>query len=245
MKITTDSSTTQSQAGQFPRHSLLVMVRNLLQRIPLKPLDINCLYFLEYVGIPRRDAALGRARCDVRSATTADLEGLAGCQNTPDAFLKRFDSNDHCVIALVDGRIVGYEWFCDKPAHLEERYAYKIEIPRSAIYAYDAYILPEYRLSGIWLKFKMVYLRELMQSLHKRKIITMVDGGNHLSMSTHLRFGFKLVRKVFILKLFGKTFFLEADVRREGLASVRTESFAGTLERDDSEDSWFSKSVAS
>lgn len=245
MKIITNSNATQQQMGQFPRRSLLVTARNLLQRVPFKPLDINCLYFLEYPGIPRQDATLGRARCEVRRATEGDLQGLAKCQNTPDVFLKRFETKDHCVVAVVDGRIVGYEWFCDKPAHLEERYTYRIAIPRYGIYAYDAYILPDYRLSGIWLKFKAVYLRDLMQSLHRRKIITMVDHGNHLSMNTHLRFGFRLVRKVFILKLFGKTFFWEAKAHRDALASPHSAAFAETLDRDDSEEPWFSKSVAS
>ena len=245
MKTATHSRTTQPQAGRFSRRSPLVMVRLLLQRIPLKPVDINCLYFLEYAGVPRRGAAFGRARCEVRSATLADLQGIAKCQDTPDGLLKRFQSNDHCVVAVADGRIVGYEWFCDKPVHLEERYAYKIEIPPSSIYAYDAYILPEYRLSGIWLKFKTIYLRQLMQTLHKRRVITMVDGGNHLSMNTHLRFGFKLVRKVFMVKLFGKTLFLEANVHREKPAFARQGSFARTVERDEPEEPWLSKPVAS
>ena len=244
MHLANNSNRAQQQTWQFAHGSFLAMVRNVLQRIPFKPLDINCLYFLEYAGIPRRSAALGRIRGEVRHATVGDLQGMTKCQDTPDAFLRRFESNDHCVVALVEGRIVGYEWFCEKSIHIEERYAYKIEIPRSAIYAYDAYILPEYRISGIWLKFNTVYLRELMQTLGKRKIITMVDSGNHLSMNTHLRFGFKLVRKVFILKLFGKTFFFETDIHREGLASSQSGSSAKRTERNDREESWFSKSVA-
>jgi hypothetical protein len=235
----------QQQIGQFPRRSLLSKVRNLLQKIPFKPLDINCLYFLEYTGIPRRDGTFRRGHCEVRRATLRDLGGITACQSTPEAFLRRFRSNDHCVVAVVDGRIVGYEWFCDKPTHSEERYAYEIAIPQNAIYAYDAYILPEHRLSGIWLKFKTVYLRELMQSLHKRKIITMIDRGNRMSMSTHLRFGFKLVRKVFVLKLLGKTFFLEGPIHGEKLGSPRDVPFTNALEEDESNEQWFSKSVAS
>ena len=245
MSANMPSERIQQQIGKFPRRSVLSKVRNLLQRIPFKPLDINYLYFLEYAGIPRREAIFGRACCEVRRATLKDLRGITECQSTPEAFLKRFQSGDHCVVAVVDGRIVGYEWFCDKPTHSEERYAYEITIPRNAIYAYDAYILPEYRLSGIWLKFKTVYLRELMQSLHKRKVITMIDRGNRMSMSTHLRFGFRLVHKVFVFKLFGKTFFLEKPFHREKSASPSDVPFTGTVEQDESNEPWFSKSVAS
>jgi len=245
MNANMPSDRIQQEIGKFPRRSLLSKGRHLLQRIPFKPLDINCLYFLEYTGVPRRDAMFGRACCEVRRATLEDLRGITECQNTPEAFLKRFQSGDHCVVAVVDGRIVGYEWFCDKPTHSEERYAYKITIPRSAIYAYDAYILPEYRVSGIWLKFKTVYLRELMQLLHKRKIITMIDRGNRMSMSTHLRFGFKFVHKVFVLQLLGKTFFMEKAVHHEKSVSPPDVSFTRTPEKDESNEPWFSKSVAS
>jgi len=229
----------------FPRRSFLVPLRNLLQRIPFKPLDVNCVYFLEYTGIPRRDAAFSRGGCDVRSATLDDLPGITECQKTPETFLRRFQVHDHCVVAVVDGRIVGYEWFCDKPAHIEERYSYEIKIPGDAIYAYDAYILPGHRLSGIWLKFKIIYLRDLMESLHKTKIIVMIDRGNRMSMSTHLRFGFKVVREVFVLKLFGRTFSWEKKTAHQESSSPGPEPLTRTPKQSDAGESWFSKSVAS
>jgi hypothetical protein len=67
-----------------------------------------------------------------------------------------------------------------------------------------------------------------------------------MSMNTHLRFGFTLTRKVFVLKVFGKSFSLERSVHREKLASTpRPEPLTRTLEEEKSEESWFSKSVAS
>ena len=229
MNFRTQPGRIQEQMSLFQRRSLLVRLRNLLQRIPYRPIDINCLYFLEYAGLPPRETAFRRLRGEIRGATLDDLDGITRCQSTPHAFLKRFQSNDHCVVAVVDGHIVGYEWFCDKPFHLEERYSYKIEIPPDAIYAYDAFILPEHRLAGIWLKFKTAYLRELMQALRKRKILTMIDHGNHMSMNTHLRFGFRLVRMVLIVKLFGKSFYLRKNVCGETLAPASQVSFARAL----------------
>jgi hypothetical protein len=190
------------------RRLLLLILRG-IKRIPFKSLDINGLYFMEYAGIPPAAANLERSRANVRSATLGDLEGLAACQDTRDAFLRRFASNDYCVVAVFDGRVVGYEWFCDKPLYVEERYSLEIAVPSDGIYAYDGFILPEHRLAGIWVKFQSVYLRELMQKLRRKKILTIIDYGNTLSMNTHLRFGFKLVRKVLIIKIFGKSFFFE------------------------------------
>jgi GNAT superfamily N-acetyltransferase len=191
---------------------LFAIVREILQRIPFKPLDINGLYFMEYAGLPPAAANLQRSRANVRSATLGDLEGLAACQNTRDAFLRRFSSNDYCVVAVFDGRVVGYEWFCDKPLYVEERYSLEIAVPSDGIYAYDGFILPEHRLAGIWVKFQSVYLRELMQKLHRQKIVTIIDYGNSLSMNTHLRFGFKLVRKIFVIRIFGKSFFFKRSL---------------------------------
>jgi hypothetical protein len=197
-----------ARLGQLLRRPLLLNLRTLLDRIPLKPFDVNRLYFLEYAGVPPPHANFLRGRAEVRSATVQDLEGLAKCQNTPRAFRKRFESNDHCAVAVLDGRIVGYQWFCSKPSYVEERYSYEIEVPPDAIYEYDIFILPEHRLAGLWFKFHCVYLRELMQRLHRQRIIGMVDYGNRLSMNTHLRFGFRLVRTVVVMKVFGKAFVL-------------------------------------
>lgn len=232
MNVSSHRRLLRAQMWQFRHGSLLMRLRHLLQRIPVKPVDINCLCFLEYTGIPPCNSIFSRAGCEVRRATLEDLPGITKCQNTESAFLKRFQSNDECVVAVANGEIVGYEWFCDKASHLEERYSYRIDIQEDAIYAYDAFILQEHRLSGIWLKFKTVYLRELMQSLHKRRVITMVDGGNRMSMSTHLRFGFKLVRKVFVLRLFGKSIFWERKgISRRSAFLPRTRNEANSTVR--------------
>jgi GNAT superfamily N-acetyltransferase len=181
-------------------------LRSVLRRVPFQPLDINCLYFLEYAGIPPQRDQYERSRAEVRCATPGDVEGLARCQHTPEAFLKRFDAGDHCAVACLDGRIVGYEWFCDRPLYVEERYSYEIEVSPEAIYAYDAFILPEFRLTGIWLKLMSGYLRELMKRLGKQRIISMIDAGNDLSMKTHVRFGFRVARSVLVVKMGGRTF---------------------------------------
>ena len=55
------------------RRPLLLNVRSLLQRIPFKPLDVNCLYLLEYVGIPPEHPGSLRGRAEVRRGTLEDL----------------------------------------------------------------------------------------------------------------------------------------------------------------------------
>jgi len=197
-----------TRTTRLRRRPLLVNLGALLELIPFRPLEINCLYLLSYEGLPPRDAALLRGPGAVRSATQQDMEGLLKCQDRPLAFANRFRANDTCAVAEVEGRIVAHQWFCVRPSYTEERYGYEIEVPADAIYEYDVFILPEYRLAGIWFKFHCLHLRELMERLDRRRIIGMVDYGNRLSMNTHLRFGFKPFRRVFVVRLFGSVFFL-------------------------------------
>ena len=214
----------RSKLNQFRELPSLVVFRKLLQRIRIVPLDINRLYFLEYTGIPPDDSIFNRAGAEVRSANLEDLDGLTNCQNTPQTFLERFHSHDYCVVAVARSRIVGYQWFSDKRVYVEERYSYKIEVPPDTIYTYDAFIVPEYRLTGIWVKFHSVYLRNLMQRLHKRRIVTMIDHGNRISMKTHLRFGYKPFCTVLVIKAFGKSFFLTRTLQRDKAALPRRAS---------------------
>jgi hypothetical protein len=194
-----------TRARQLRRRPLLLHVRSLLQWIPFTPVDVNYLYFLEYLGLPPRHPGLLRGRAEVRQGTLEDLEGLTQCQDRRALFVNRFKANDHCAVAVIDGRIVGYQWFCDRPLYVEERYGCTIEIPRDAIYEYDIFILPEHRLAGLWFKFHCLYLRDLMGRLHRQRVIGMVDHGSRLSMNTHLRFGFTPFRRVVVIKIFGKS----------------------------------------
>ena len=207
-----------TRVRQVRRRPLLVNLRNLLERIPFKPLEINCLYFLEYSTVPPQHANFLRGRVEVRAATVEDMDGLTACKPIPRVFLQRFKANDMCAVAVLDGRIIGYQWICTKPVYVEERYAYGIDVPPDTIYTYDIYIVPEHRLAGIWFKFHSLYLREMMQRLHRQKIIGMVDYGNRLAMKTHLRFGFKLFRRVFIIKVFHKSLFITRSLRGDTVA---------------------------
>ena len=189
----------------------LELVRKALLRVSFGSIDVNCLNVLEY------QASAGKSEADLtvplREASVSDIEELTKCQGTPvEDFLKRFDANDHCVVALVRGEVVGYEWFCYRPFCIEDRYSYKLDIPADTLYAYDAFVVPQYRRLAIWKQFHTRYLKDLMPRLDRCKVLAMVDSGNQLSMTAHLRLGYKLLRKVFIAKLFGRSFFLKWPV---------------------------------
>lgn len=199
----------RDKIGRLRKDPPFVILQSLLRKVPSQPVGVGWFYLLQFKGVPSQEHYQNRGPGEIRKATLEDIEGMVRCENKRrEIFVKRFTAGDYCTVAIIKERIVGYEWFCDKLCHLEERYFYKINIPTDAVYAYNAYILPEYRISGIWLKFQQ-YLAGLMQQLGKNRIITMIDYENRVSMNTHLRFGFKPFRSVHVIRLFGKNIFIE------------------------------------
>src|SRR5437867_12562136 len=81
------------------RRPVRLNVRSLLQRIPFKPLDVNCLYLLEYVGIPPEHPGALRGRAEGRRGTLEDLDALRQGQDKRLAFRNRLKANDHCAVA--------------------------------------------------------------------------------------------------------------------------------------------------
>ena len=144
-----------------------------------------------------------RGPAKVREGRVGDLEGLALLgEASSEEFARRVVAGDRFAVAVVDGRIIGYEWFSTSAHQMAEPFHYRIEIPQDSVYTFNAFILPEYRLGGVWLKLK-AYLAGLMQDLNRTRVLTYVEAGNRLSMNSHLRFGFKPCKKVFIINVQG------------------------------------------
>jgi GNAT superfamily N-acetyltransferase len=187
----------------------LLLAQKLLRRVPLRPIDVGQLCFLQLNGLPTVPPAMLRGQADVRLATPADLPGLVRLQNKTDMFRERFAQGDRCVVAMIDDQLVGYEWFSENPFHHEAAWGYRITIPGGFVYAYDAYIEPAHRNTGVWLRFK-AYLAEWMAARGKQGVLTFVDYGNWPSLRTHLRFGFRPTESVVALRVIGVRLFRKA-----------------------------------
>jgi GNAT superfamily N-acetyltransferase len=186
------------------RHTpLFLVVQKILRRVPFKPVDVGKLCFLRLDTIPRVPAGLLRGPGLVRGATRDDLDALVLLRDQRSVFLDRFADGDHCVVAEVDRRVVGYEWFCEREVHDETGWGYRIVIPPGFVYAYDAFIDPQFRNSGVWLRFK-AHLAERMKEAGNLGVLTFIEYGNWPSLRTHLRFGFKPDTEVLVVKIAGK-----------------------------------------
>lgn len=197
---------------EYPR---FVLFQILIDRITFRIIQVRRFHLLEYAGCP--DAANTRGPGQVRQAGPADINGMAMLEHSGkgEIFRRRFSEGDHCAAAVRNEKIIGYEWYTCTSPHQEQRYGYIIQVPPEAIYAYDAFIAPGYRISGIWVKLKK-HVGEHMRRLGKRRIITLIDADNTLSLNTHLRFGFTVFKSVALVKVAGKMYFREKkrDVHR-------------------------------
>ena len=202
---------------------LFVLLQTLLKLIPFRPVEIGKLCFLRFDGIPRVPKGMLRGPAEVRLATADDVDGLARLQDRRSSFVSRFAHGDFCVVAMIGSLIVGYEWFSEAAEHIEAVWGLTIAIPRNFVYAYDAYIDPAYRNSGIWLRFKG-FLGHWMSIHRKSGVLTFVDEGNWASLNTHRRFGFVPTSTVLVLKVLGKSFFRQhgAEISASSLVAGST-----------------------
>jgi len=175
---------------------LVPFLRSLKYFLPIQ-YDIHI--FLRYDGIPHVERLLFAGI--VREATENDLPLLIQCNPKPERFQERFRHGDRCLVAETPpGEIIGYEWFSAPPYHRDQKYHYKIPIPPEAYYLYDAFILPQLRVSGVWLALKS-YMGKIMKEEGKSALITYVSYNNTLSLRTHFRFGFQVYERVSVITL--------------------------------------------
>lgn len=193
---------------QISKYPFPLICQVLLDKFSFQTVQIRKFYLLQYMGCPADFNSRGPGM--IRVAEPSDVNNMemlekAGKQKL---FIDRFSVGERCSVAVHNGMIVGYEWHTNKSYHQEERYLFNIVIPDNAVFAYDAFIKPEYRISGIWIKFKM-YLGERMREMGRDRIITLIDSDNRLSMNTHTRFGFTAFKSVYYFKLANKRYFAE------------------------------------
>ena len=188
-----------------------VILQTALNNIPFRPIRIGWFSWLCYEGVPDLDDSILRGPGEIRKGTPDDIEGLVECRDVRDEFVTRFEAGDSCVVGVVNGRIVGYEWFSMNSDEIRRPWGYEIKMPPDSIFAYDAFILPEYRVIGLWLKFKL-FLAGLMRESGKSKIVTAIDYGNWLSFRTHLRFGFRQIKSVLAVHALGRRWFFERPI---------------------------------
>ena len=185
------------------------IIQALLNRIPYRPLQVAKFFVLD---LEKLNLKTIRGLGVVREGSPADVPGMCILENKDESvFLKRFNEGEFCSVAILDGVVIGYVWFSDKPFHLEERFRYRLFVPDDAVYAYDGFISRENRLAGTW-PLLMKHLLDRAQMLGRRKLVAMIDYGNDPSLKAHLRFGFNVYRQVLWIRVLKQDYFCEKNI---------------------------------
>lgn len=190
---------TATTAARPADRSPFGVFRAAVEHLSLRRVRVGRLCLLRLEGIPVVPRAMLRGPGNVRQGLVGDLDRLALLgEGSREDFARRLAGGDRFAVAVLEDRIIGYEWFSTKACQMAEPFHYQIEIPPDSIYAFNAFIHPQYRLGGVWLKLK-AYLAGLMQEVKRNRVLTYVEAGNRLSLNSHLRFGFKAYKKVFVI----------------------------------------------
>jgi len=192
----------RSLLAKLRRNSPLWFLQRILDRIAGRSLKLRLLYFFKYTG-DHRSALSPRFPGEIRWGGPEDLPGIIKCAGSgkDDLFRERLESGDKCIVAINErGITAGYGWLCLDSRHVEDRTDCVFEFPAGSIYAYDFYIHPRYRLTGLWVGFMQL----ILDSSHynpEAGLHCFISYGNTASLKPHIRYGFKLYQRKTILTL--------------------------------------------
>ena len=164
----------------------LLVLNAIFERIPFKPIKLM-VYHSFLLNKITNDTKCNNLT--IRHLEKNDIESIDLSNEKKELFYKRFDSGEICFIAQFDNIIAGYEWFTVNGNHIEERYNLLLDIPDDALYAYDAYVMPEFRGKGVW-RCIIKKSSEILEENDKSIIISNIDYGNDVSETAHKRLGF-------------------------------------------------------
>lgn len=174
----------QSLKGRTP----LSIIIAILSRIPSKLFMIDVLYAFRLTKAPSTRFHKN-TQIQTQLISQSDLSSINTSKYKQKLFLKRILSGELCIIARINGDIVGYEWFTTSRTHYEERYHLMLDIPNNALYGYDAFIFPGQRKRGA-LRCIIQHAFSILEVYNKSEIISYVGYENDVSLHVHKYLGF-------------------------------------------------------
>jgi len=152
---------------------------------------------------PQRDCLL---RISLRIATETDIMNLDGelydyNKNAKKYSQDRLKKGDKCILAIHNGKIVGYLWTM-ADSKMEVGQSKFIDISKNRAYSYKAFVLKEYR--GMRIQGEMyAYLIKLLKKDGKKYSIITIDSNNKPSLKIMKRGEYKVVGSIIHIRFFG------------------------------------------
>lgn len=140
-----------------------------------------------------------------RMATKKDIDSMDDERYGYDQSAKQYSRDrlakgDSCVLALFNGKIIGYVWIMKD--HIDISKFNYISLSKKRVSTYNAFVLKEFR--GKRVRNAMnVYLIDIIRKSGKRFVVCVVDKDNKASIKCVERAGFKRIGCVNQFRFFG------------------------------------------
>lgn len=139
-----------------------------------------------------------KTKINIISADEAHIDKLMEYDLSDELVRDRFNRKDFCHLAIVDDKIVGMIWFSLRRDFLNE-FQYSHLKSNDAVWLYSAYVEPRYRMRGVYLHLmndaKLVAEKNGLRALEAH-----IDFDNQISISSHLRLGFAVLKRIVALQ---------------------------------------------
>jgi L-amino acid N-acyltransferase YncA len=203
----------KKKVRQFIRKPYFYQLKTIFEKIPLSPIKISKFYILilkDFQNSQIKRKGYGRTRI----GTPADIGNMCLLENKREIFSHRFKTNQACLIAENDETLLGYLWFSSGRHYIEETCQYRITVPANAVYAFDAFIAPRYRMRGVWVLLQMAMIAHI-NTRKKNTVIIAIDYGNNGSIISHARFGYTFMKEVVSIQIFNNYHFIEKNIEHK------------------------------
>ncbi len=167
--------------------------------IPRKIFYFDKLYIVgtESVNMkPRRNS-----KTSFRQAYASEIKMLASIYRNETVLEKRFNNNVGCYVAEIDDTIAGIVWL-----KFEENYRtnceYAFTPKKKYAWVYDEYVVPKYRLRGVFQKMLIESLK-IVKSRSYEGYCGEIHYENTLSLNSHRRLGFNILEEISYVNFLG------------------------------------------
>jgi len=141
----------------------------------------------------------------VRLGSVADAAALAALDSPRDYVERRLARGDLLYVGDLQGRVLAQAWFHRGPAPFDEDAATlaRFALAHDTFWSYAAFVLPEARLSGVFVKVFQTALRDILTVHGAARVQCRVKAANTRSIALHERTGFRLLGTVTALAVPG------------------------------------------
>lgn len=196
------------------------LFRYAFEVIPRGLCHLDLLYVIE---LTEPNPAVRRPRSlRVRRVDARDVEDLdrAFPRGGPGAFAARLAAGHEGFVCEAAGGPVAMLWVDPGVAHPEPEKFCRFAVPPDAVWAYDLWIAPEWRLSGAMVALVDGSFRHVRQELGRCRVAGYASWHNRESLEAHRSFGYRVVGWVALGNVVGLRLFRWRRV--EGSGRTRT-----------------------